>query len=350
MIVLIPSYQPNHQLVRLIEDLDPSWPVVIVDDGSGPAYTPFFTEAQLHGATVIRLPRNRGKGSALKTGFRYIREHFPDEPVVCADSDGQHRPADIAKVAAKVAESDTAMVLGVREFTGKVPLRSKLGNSVTAKLFGLATGTALSDTQTGLRGYPPQLLGWLDTVSGDRFEYELNLLLQAASAGYSIEQVGIETVYLNENESSHFRPIRDSARIYAPLLKFSASSAAAAVIDFGGLFLLHALTGNLLFSVVGARVVSSGINFLANRNFVFESRSSMWASAKKYFALVLVILVANYALMAALTHIGVGLVVAKCVTEAALFLGSFVAQRKFVFADKHAKESKSELRETVAVR
>lgn len=349
MIVLIPSYQPDHQLVRLVEDLDPSWPVVIVDDGSGVGYAPLFTEAQLLGATVITLPRNRGKGSALKAGFRYIREHFPNEPVVCADSDGQHRPADIAKVATKVAQANDAMVLGVREFTGNVPLRSRFGNAVTAKLFGISTGVALRDTQTGLRGYPPNLLGWLDTVQGDRFEYELNLLLQASGAGFRIEQVGIETVYLDENESSHFRPIRDSARIYAPLLKFSASSVMAAGVDFVALLGLNWLTGSLFASVVGARALSSSMNFLANRNFVFESRSSIWASAKKYFALVLVILAANYALMAMLTGVGLGIVAAKVITEATLFAASFVAQRKFVFRDQDRKESRSQRKETVRV-
>lgn len=337
MIVLIPSYQPTHEIVRLIEDLDPEWRVVVVDDGSGPAYAPFFTEAQLCGATVITLPRNRGKGSALKTGFRWIRQNLPPDVVVCADSDGQHRPDDIGRVGERASGLDQAMVLGVRTFTGDVPLRSRFGNAVTARLFGLATGHALADTQTGLRAYPPDVLGWLDTVPGDRFEYELNLLLQASGAGIAIEQVPIETVYLNENASSHFRPVRDSARIYAPLLKFSASSALAAGIDFAGVVGLYALTGSLLASVVAARTVSSLVNFLANRNFVFETKASLLASAKKYFALVLAILAANYLLMAALTGIGLGIVLAKICTEVALFAVSYGVQRRYVFAGSRPK-------------
>lgn len=346
MIVLIPAYEPDHKLVDLLESLDPRFPVVVVDDGSGPGYTPIFTEAQLAGATVVTLLKNRGKGSALKAGFRYIKAHFPGHGVVCADSDGQHRPTDIAKVAARVAETDDAMVLGVRAWTGKVPLRSKVGNVLTAKLFGLATGYSLGDTQTGLRGYPAELLDWLDTVPGDRFEYELNLLLQASPAGWRIEQVPIETVYLEGNASSHFRPIRDSIRIYAPLLKFSVSSAFAAAIDFVGVLGLHALTGSLLASVVGARAISSGINFLANRNFVFETKSSLRASAKKYFALVLAILAANYALMAVLTNAGLGLVISKIITEATLFLASFTLQQRVVFKAKrevNASEQRPEL-------
>lgn len=346
MIVLIPAFEPDHALVDLIEELDPRWHVVVVDDGSGEGYTPIFTEAQLSGATVLTLPTNRGKGSALKTGYRYIQTTFPGEAVVCADSDGQHRPDDIAAVAAKVAEADDAMVLGVRQWTpttGRVPLRSRIGNSVTSKLFGLATGHSLGDTQTGLRGYPAALLDWLDTVPGERFEYELNLLLGATGAGYRIEQVPIETVYLAGNASSHFRPIRDSARIYAPLLKFSASSALAAGIDFVGLLVLHALTGSLLASVVGARALSSGVNFLTNRNFVFETTASLSASAKRYFALVLAILAANYALMALLTGVGLGLVAAKILTEAALFLTSFTLQRRFVFAKQLAPRPTSGL-------
>ena len=119
------------------------------------------------------------------------------------------------------------MVLGSRKFTGQVPLRSRFGNSVTRGVFAITTGSKVYDTQTGLRGFPHHMLDWLCEIPGDRFEYEMNMLLAARREGYAIREVFIETVYLEENKSSHFRPLVDSMRIYLPILAFSASSAAS---------------------------------------------------------------------------------------------------------------------------
>ena len=115
-------------------------------------------------------------------------------------------------------------MLGVRRFTEDVPLRSKVGNTVTQVLFRAATGRGVQDTQTGLRAYPGALLKWLQNVPGERFEYEMSVLLEAARAGHPIEQVVITTTYLDDNASSHFSALSDSARIYWPLLRYAATT------------------------------------------------------------------------------------------------------------------------------
>lgn len=338
MIILIPAYEPGPHLVDLvssIRDTDPTLRLVLVDDGSGPDYAPVFDAARALGCTVLHHAPNRGKGFALKAGFAHVMEHFPGEDVVCADCDGQHRLEDILQVAGQVARSPHAMVLGSRAFTGQVPARSRLGNSTTSALFLLATGRRLRDTQTGLRGYPAAMLPWLLRVGGNRFEYELNLLLEAAPAGYGIDEVPIETVYLASNTSSHFRPVVDSVRVYVPLLKFSMSSLGAFTIDAIGLFALMALTGSLLLSVAGARMVSATFNFLANRRLVFARgrEMSVARSGVRYGSLVLVLMVANYALMHLLVKdLRVILVGAKVVTELTLFTVSYHLQRLYVFA------------------
>ncbi len=272
-VILIPAYQPDHRLIDLVAAIVAAGrglAIVLVDDGSGPAYAPVFARAEAMGALVLRHAVNRGKGAALKTGFAHIAADHPSADVVCADCDGQHRPADILKVAGRLTHSAAVLVLGARAFAGGVPLRSRIGNGVTRGVFLLATGRHLSDTQTGLRGYPASMLAWLRGVRGERFEYELELLLQAVPAGYAVEEVEIETVYLEGNASSHFRPVADSLRVYRPLLAFGASSLGAFLTDTIGLFVLMALTGNLLASVVGARVVSAGVNYLTNQRFVFS--------------------------------------------------------------------------------
>ena len=222
MIVLIPSYEPDHRLGRMTAGLRRELPqaqILVVDDGSGPDHRPAFAEAVAAGAVVISHPRNQGKGMALKSGLRWVREHAPGSDVVCADCDGQHRPYDVARVAAAISPS--TMVLGGRRFTGTVPLRSRFGNTLTRHLFRLVTGCDVYDTQTGLRGYPYQLLDWLLQVPGERFEYEFRALLAARPAGVRIVEVEIETVYDRREYSSPFRTVLDSWRVYAPMLAYA---------------------------------------------------------------------------------------------------------------------------------
>lgn len=338
MIVLIPSYEPDERLVALVREIRSraaQLEVLVVDDGSGAAYRQVFEAARDAGAIVVHHADNRGKGRALKTGFWHAAAMWPGQDIVCADSDGQHTVPDILAVAARVASERDAMVLGARAFSGPVPTRSRVGNGITRRLFFLTTGVDLTDTQTGLRGYPASMLDWLDSVPGERFEYELELLLRAKPDGKRIVEVPIETVYLDGNSSSHFRPLQDSARVYAPMLRFGASSGVAAVIDYVMLFVLHALTGSLLVSVVGARATSAGANYLANRRFVFGRDSAN--SGRRYAALVLAILTANWALMHLLyVGAGLGLLAAKVITEGLLFFISYAVQSRLVFGRRTA--------------
>jgi len=337
MIVLIPAYEPERTLIDLLRDLGESAPdvrVVVVDDGSGPLHAPVFSDAAALGADVIGFGVNRGKGAAMKYGFAHAAAHYPGQDVVCADSDGQHTAVDILAVGRAVRPG--GMVLGVRAFSGPVPARSRIGNGITRWAFRAATGVALSDTQTGLRGYPAAALGWLRSVPGDRFEYELNLLLRARDAGWTIEEVPIATVYLHGNSSSHFRPLADSARIYLPLLAFSASSLVAFAVDFVALLVFNALIGNLLAAVVAARGLSSAVNFVANRRIVFSSRRPLRATLTRYYLLVAMLLMANYGLLAALTDLGLALAVAKLLVEPVLFVASYQVQRSLVFGEPSA--------------
>ncbi|WP_300078988.1 glycosyltransferase family 2 protein [Propioniciclava sp.] len=338
MLVLIPAYEPDLRLVQLVRDLGvrlPGATVLIVDDGSGPAYDGVFEVARAAGAQLLRYTANLGKGAALKHGFAWASEHAPGEPVVCADCDGQHTPADIARVAALV-EAGT-MVLGGRRFTGAVPVRSRVGNTVSRWLFRAVAGSVVHDTQTGLRAYPGDLLEWLQGVPGDRFEYEFSLLLRASSAGVRIVEVPIETIYLDDNASSHFRPVRDSLRIYAPLLRFAASSLAGYLIDVVLLLGLVALGIPLVGAVVSARVVSAVVNFTINREVVFGHEGDRRDAALRYAALAAALLGANVVLMAAfVTAWGMPLVLAKVLVEAGLFVVSYGVQNRFVFPSRRA--------------
>lgn len=336
LVVLIPAYQPDARLAGLVTSIRRELPgarVLIVDDGSGPEYTQSLAAATNAGARVTGYPVNAGKGEALRTGLRQVARLWPQADVVCADADGQHTPADIAAVATRVRQSGH-MTLGVRELTGPVPLRSRVGNDLTALLFRGATGWSLRDTQTGLRGYPAGATHWLLDVPGDRYEYELSALLRAHGQGLEVEQVGIETVYEPGNESSHFRPLQDSARIYAPLLKFTGASLASFLIDWVGVLLLHLITGNLLVSVVGARIVSGTANFFMNRHVLQAAPGTLVRTAARYVALALALVAASYLGLRVVTGIGVPLAAAKPVVDCVLYLASYKVQRRFVFRER----------------
>ncbi len=341
MIVLIPAYEPTPRLVRLIRELrldGPKLSVLVVDDGSGPDYKDTFSAARAMGCDVIGYEHNRGKGHALKHGLAHIARQRPGCNVVTADADGQHLVDDILAVGDRLDELEETIILGSRDFSGAVPPRSRLGNAVTRFAFAISTGHRLSDTQTGLRGYPSSLLAWLQTIEGERFEYEINVLLHAVESGQDIQEHPIATVYLESNRSSHFRPLVDSAKVYAPLLRFSLSSLAAFLLDFALVLALQAATGNLLVAVVGARMCSSVFNFLMNRRLVFRARSEFRRSLVGYFSLAGVILAANYALMALLNGLlMIPLVVAKVSTEIVLFLASYLAQKRIVFVNRFAE-------------
>jgi glycosyltransferase involved in cell wall biosynthesis len=338
VIVLIPSYEPTQRLTDLVGSLKAAAPdvgVVVVDDGSGPAYSAIFDRVQQLGAELVTFAENRGKGAALKAGFRHTLTRHPGHDVVTADSDGQHTVDDILRVAFRLRREEDALILGVRAFHAttdqqSVPARSRFGNAVSAMLFKVAAGFAVSDTQTGLRGIPASALEWARTVKGDRFEYELEMLLAVKEAGMRVVELPIATVYLDHNASSHFRPVRDSLRVMRPMLRFGAASFAGFLIDTVVLQLVFWLSGSLLASVIAARVLSGSANFALNRR-ILGPDSPLLRSALKYAALAVALLVANYVWLSALTAAGLPLLPAKIVTEVSLYVVSFAVQRSIVF-------------------
>lgn len=342
MIILIPTLEPTLALVELIESLQhevPAARVLIVDDGSGPEYQTAFNALDRRNVTVIGYGVNRGKGYALRTGFIWCMEHAPDEAVVCADSDGQHRPADIAKVGAEALTHPDAVVLGVRAFQGKVPARSRFGNWATAMFFRLATGVKIKDTQTGLRAYGSHQLRSLMNVPGDRFEWELNALLAAADAKQEIIQVPIDTVYENGNSGSHFRPVADSLRVFRPLLSFGAVGLGCWVLEMFVFVMLANALGmsgpvGLAFAVVLSRIASGTVNFLANKHKVFgdTSKEGTRKQVVQYVALAIALLSITIVGVEILTLVGLAPWIAKVILDVCCFALSFSVQRRWIFS------------------
>lgn len=222
VVMVIPAYKPEQVLLELVADLQARGcaPLVLVDDGSGPEFEPVFQQLPLSQEVVLlRHPQNRGKGAALKTAMAYIQEHFPDVlGCTTLDADGQHRVEDVLRISDELRRHPDSLILGVRSFTRSgVPLRSRVGNLVTRFVFFALVGRFIRDTQTGLRAIPLSFFAELIALEPDRYEYELEVLL--ACRKKPLRQLTIETVYIDQNRSSHFSPVRDSLRIYQTLIR-----------------------------------------------------------------------------------------------------------------------------------
>ena len=335
-IVLLPAYEPEPGMLDLIAELSAQgFQIIVVNDGSSAACRSLFLQAS-QSAVVLHHPVNRGKGAALRTGLAYIREHFSAPyAVLTMDADGQHTVPDALRVLAMAEAEPDCLALGCRRFTGQVPLRSRFGNRVTRIVFRLAAGLDVSDTQTGLRAFTDRLTDRMLAIPGDRYEYEMNVLMTCARDGVPVRELPIETIYENNNAGSHFHPLRDSVRIYREILKFSASSLVSFAVDYGLFCLFLPLFGSEIAANITARVCSAAVNFTLNKHLVFGSRGHTWQAALRYAALAAGILVCNTALLTFLTEVcGIDSHLSKILTELALFAVSFAVQRMCIFKRK----------------
>ena len=344
-IAVIPSLNPDEKLMGVVESLLGAGlnDIIIVNDGSDEEHLRFYPAESVAGVTLLTHGVNQGKGQALKTAFAYILQNRPHcDAVVTIDGDGQHTAADSLRIVARAMEDDT-VVLGVRDFCGPlVPLKSRIGNKLTCALFRYAYGIKLSDTQTGLRAFPTKTLPLLLQIEGGRFEYETNMLLELGKAGLDMQELPIETLYIDSNASSHYRPLVDSLRIFSTLAKFmrfSIASILAAIIDNAIFFVLAKTFATGFFSIPAAffiaRTFSAVFNFIANHKAVFKSSGSLGVAAKRYFPLAVAQLLVGSAILNLIVltlNIQAGqATLIKILVDAALFLLSFQVQRKWVF-------------------
>ena len=356
--VIIPSLNPDEKIVSTVQSLiDEGFDdIVLVDDGSRDEFKHRFEEAKALGnVTLLVHEVNKGKGRAMKTAFEYILKNRENHPnVITVDGDGQHLASDVKKCIELLEANPRAFVLGVRNFSlENVPARSKLGNTITRNVFRILCGIKVSDTQTGLRAIPFEHLELMTQIDGDRYEYETNQLFAVKQAGIEFKEQVINTVYIEENQTSHFRPIRDSIRIYGIIIRYIASSLASTLVDVTLFTLLNILFGKVFglsdelripLATGIARLISSFVNFSINRKVVFKSRDKYGATMVKYYILC----VCQYAASAGLLYLFSTVVfklsdgsifdtLIKIVVDTFLFFLSFRIQQNWVFAAKKNK-------------
>ncbi len=381
---IVPSLNPDALFVGVVKGLleGGMTDVIVVDDGSREDCKHFFREAgELEGVTVLTHDVNKGKGCALKTAFEYYLENFDQEKycgVVTADADGQHLTEDIMLTVQQLIEKTSpasknknpdVMILGTRDFNEKnVPPKSRIGNKTTTLLFKLLYGKWIHDTQTGLRAFSNSFTRKCLGIKGERFEYEINMLIYSVSEKVEIAEQLIQTVYFDSNRETHFRPIADSFKIYRVMFgsffRFIAASFISFVVDWGLFSILNmwifgallkpeiainiktAVMDPIAFNWAGetllyiplataiARVISSILNFVLNQRMVFKKKSGTSGFVWKYFTLWFLQMTASALGVMGLESLGLTALIAKVVVDVILFFVSYQVQRLWVFKEK----------------
>jgi len=337
-VILIPAYNPNKELVNTVDEIRKKidWPVFVINDGSHQQADEFFEAISNDNVTILKHATNLGKGAALKTALNHIYVNNSDlRGVITADADGQHAVDDIINVGHHLKQSNDNLILGVRTFPKDIPFRSLFGNKLTITIFKLVSGVKISDTQTGLRGIPKDLIPLLLRLESNRYEYEIDMLLTCNEMGVGFTQVPIETIYIEDNQSSHFNPITDSMKIYFVLFRFSIISLLSALLDYIVFASVYLIRPNIAFAFVSARAVSALFNFTFNKKLVFKSNVDVKKAAFKYLLLLLFSGFISYSLIEILaSRFNWPVLPAKVVVEIIVFLANFTIQRDFIFLKK----------------
>lgn len=352
--VLIPALNPPETLVQYVQLLvqEGFEDIIVVNDGSNEKSEKIFEilkkKKEVH---YLKHNINLGKGRAIKTGFQFFEEHYLHRNdilgIITVDSDGQHLASDVSKIADEIEkEEKPVLVLGRRDFDlDFVPFKSKMGNKVTSIVFGILNNRYIHDTQTGLRGISKELIKEYLELDGERFEYEINMLIYAVHQKHNIREVEIQTVYIDGNSETHFNPWKDSLKIYRIILlrffKYVFSSLGSSILDLGIFQILLLILGGIsdsikiFISTLIARIASSLLNFTINKKIVFKNDDDSKKQLIQYYILCIIQMIFSAILVIFLDKImNIAPLVEKAFVDTVLFFVSYRIQQDLIFNKK----------------
>lgn len=341
--ILIPAYEPDQTLIGVVDNLlellqqknhkEPgkNVDITIINDGSiSELSEKVFTELASRNIVILNLSKNLGKGGALKHGLEYAKQNGKDF-VVTADADGQHLPEDILRVLADGIHNKNKVVMGGREFDSSTPARSRIGNLITKKIFHWMHSNKIDDTQTGLRFIPSVFFERLIDLPMNKYDFELAALILFAKEN-ALTEIKIQTIYEPGNPSSHFRKMRDSAKIYFVLFRGALTSCTASALDYLTFLATSLIFESTLLSVSSARAVSAILYFYLARDFVFKSKEKKISQLTKFFLLIAInTLAVSYLIDLASTTLGWPKIASYILLTAPIFFINFYIQKKWIF-------------------
>ncbi len=339
--IVVPTLDPDEKIMEtFINDLHKEFNnILIVNDGSAEIHDDFFKSLEKKGLEVFKHYKNLGKGRAIKNAFNYLLNKYPNiKGCVTCDCDGQHSVKDIKKIAKAVLDNKESLILGVRDFDqDNVPFKSHYGNIITRNIFKILIGLDITDTQTGLRGFSKYVMYKFIDVEGERFEYETNMLISCKEEDIDIDEIPIETIYINSNSNSHFHPLKDSILIYRLFAKYFLSSFSSFIVDiilFCIFFDILGIKSKILAATILARIVSSIYNYIINSKLVFKNVSL--SSLIKYYVLAIIQMFMSGCFVTYLSFLlkGFPVVAIKIIVDTLLWVINLVILREFVFKGK----------------
>lgn len=343
-VILIPAYNPNQKLLKLVKDLERDFAkIIIVNDGSKEGLEVFCDLKKNNNCVVLEYKDNHGKGYALKYGIDYYLKHLIMDyiGIITVDADYQHLPLDIIKIAKEMEVDDSQIILGVRNFyEKKIPILNKIGNRFTSFIFRILYGKKIQDTQTGLRGIPNKYVDDCLEIDGDRFEYEIEKLIYFVNNKIPIKEVMITTIYYTKGESK-FNKLIDSLKIYKVLLKesfrFLVTSLVSSFLDIILFTIsLSVLTSmgdlKIIFSTFIARIIADFLNFNLTKYFVFNTKEEFKKILVKYYILSIVKMALSAILVLLLSKlISINETFIKVCVDIFIYFLSYRIQKKYIF-------------------
>jgi glycosyltransferase involved in cell wall biosynthesis len=167
---------------------------------------------------VVSHPQNRGKGAALKTGFAWALQHGYDV-VITLDADGQHLPREIPKFLRARQETRADLIIGGRSHLfGQMLPRRRMANRFSAWSIAKASGTDVTDSQSGFRLYSANLLRHVH-LHTEGFDMESEIIVHAGRRGFKVLTIPIDLGFVDGVSTSHYRPLKDTLRIAWTVLR-----------------------------------------------------------------------------------------------------------------------------------
>lgn len=209
--VIIPTFNNDKTLKKVIDDvLNYTQQLIVVNDGSTDSTSQILKELGTK-VQIINFESNRGKGMALRKGFEKAY-NMGFKYAITIDSDGQHYADDIPVFIEELENYKNILLIGSRNMMHEsVPKNSSFGNKFSNFWFWVETGKKLNDTQSGFRLYPLDEINKIKFYTS-KFEFEIESIVKASWRGIEVKNVPIKVLY-SDNRISHFRPIKDFARI-----------------------------------------------------------------------------------------------------------------------------------------
>ncbi|WP_421853410.1 glycosyltransferase family 2 protein [Marinomonas sp.] len=338
---IIPAYNPDENLLKVVKNLQlsSSCEIIIINDGSHKNSDPIFDSLlnSFENIKIVNHEVNLGKGAAIKTAFSYILKIFQHiKGVVTLDSDGQHSSHDCMRVLKELESNPFSFVLGCRKFDSNIPIKSYIGNNISNLVYTLVLGRKFKDTQTGLRGLSKELMALSLDIESNGFEFETEQLVKFSNSKHEIEiiEIDIETIYIENNKSTSFRPLLDSLRIYFVLLRYGASSLITALVDFIIFSISLSMGSTILNANLISRTASIFVQFCLLNKMVFLTK------AKVFTFLLFVLYVYSMGILSSWlqvelsNYVDSSQLISKLVVEFFLFFINFTFLKYFLFYRK----------------